>query len=41
MNYYEFDKMFHVWMFFPIPEAREVIRKINEIILSPKPVFRA
>lgn len=34
MSYYEFDKMFHVWMFFPIPEARDAIRKINEIILS-------
>lgn len=35
MTYYEFDRMFHVWMFFPIPEARTAIGKIKEIILSP------
>ena len=31
--YYEYDKMFHVWMFFPIPEARIALNKIIDIIM--------
>lgn len=30
---YEYDKMMHVWMIFPIPEASEVIKQINKIIV--------
>jgi epsilon-lactone hydrolase len=33
-NYYEFDKMFHVWMFFPIPEAKAAMNKILGILSS-------
>jgi acetyl esterase/lipase len=29
---YEYDKMMHVWMIFPIPEALKVIKQINKII---------
>lgn len=32
INYYEYDKMIHCWMIFPIPEAKEVIHKIKDII---------
>ncbi len=31
-HYHEFDKMFHVWMLFPIPEAKRVYHLINDII---------
>jgi len=30
--YYEFDNMFHVWMLFPVPEARKALDKIDEIV---------
>lgn len=33
-KYYEFDNMFHVWMFYPIPEARKAMEKIIQIIDS-------
>ncbi len=32
INYYEYDKMIHCWMIFPIPEAKDVIIKIRDII---------
>jgi epsilon-lactone hydrolase len=32
INYYEYDKMIHCWMIFPIPEAKRVMNKINDII---------
>ncbi len=32
IKFYEFDKMMHVWMLFPIPEAKEVLIQINKII---------
>jgi acetyl esterase/lipase len=32
MNYYEYDKMIHCWMIFPIPEAKDVMIKIKDII---------
>lgn len=31
---YEFDKMLHCWMIFPIPEAKAVIEKISLIVTS-------
>lgn len=33
-SYYEFDEMFHIWMFLPIPEAKSVIKKIENIVMS-------
>lgn len=30
--YHEYDRMYHVWMLFPIPEAKAVIAKVDEII---------
>ncbi len=32
INYYEYDKMIHCWMIFPIPEAKNVMIKIKDII---------
>jgi acetyl esterase/lipase len=32
INYFEYDKMFHCWMLFPIPEAQKVLEKIGELI---------
>jgi acetyl esterase/lipase len=32
LNYHEFDHMFHVWMFFPIPEAKKALCQIVQII---------
>lgn len=34
LHYYEFDKMFHVWMLFPIPEAKKVCHLMNDIIIA-------
>lgn len=31
-KYYEFDKMFHIWVFLPIPEAKTALNKIIEIV---------
>jgi len=31
IEFYEYNKMMHVWMIFPIPEAFEVIKQINKI----------
>lgn len=33
-HYYEFDKMFHVWMLFPIPEAKKVRQVMTDIIIA-------
>lgn len=32
INYYEYDKMIHCWMIFPIPEANDVMNKIKDVI---------
>jgi acetyl esterase/lipase len=32
IDFYEYDKMMHVWMLFPIPEGLEVVKQINKII---------
>lgn len=34
IHYYEFEKMFHCWMIFPVPEAKQVIEKIRTIVSS-------
>jgi acetyl esterase/lipase len=31
-NYFKYDQMFHVWMFYPIPEAKTTINEIVKII---------
>lgn len=33
-HYYEFNKMFHVWMLFPIPEAKKVCHIMNDIMMA-------
>ncbi|MGH1366846.1 MAG: alpha/beta hydrolase fold domain-containing protein [Calditrichia bacterium] len=33
IDYREYDDMFHVWMLFPIPEAKKVLREIKQIVL--------
>lgn len=32
LNYFEYKKMFHCWMLFPIPEADDVVRKIQDLM---------
>ena len=32
LDYHEFEDMVHDWMLFPLPEANEAIRKIEETI---------
>ena len=36
LNYFEYDKMFHCWMLFPIPEAKKVVQKIG-VLMGYKP----
>ena len=31
ISYYEYPAMIHVWMFLPIPEAKDAIKKIVDI----------
>ncbi|MEK6482050.1 alpha/beta hydrolase [Catalinimonas sp. 4WD22] len=33
LHYYEFEEMFHVWMLFPVPEAKKVRDLIHDIIM--------
>jgi len=34
IDYREYEEMFHVWMLFPIPEARKVLREIKQIMVG-------
>ncbi|MFW5761146.1 MAG: alpha/beta hydrolase fold domain-containing protein [Cyclobacteriaceae bacterium] len=33
-NYFKYDHMFHVWMFYPIPEAKKTISEVVKIIVN-------
>ena len=34
IRYYEYDKMIHCWMLFPVPEAKVVLNKMKQILLD-------
>jgi len=32
LNYYEYNKMYHAWIFLNMPEARDVFNKLTRIL---------